>query len=130
MTRALSQAEVAARLLAFIRERFLAGDPQGELQRTTPLLEWGILNSLNTAILIGFIHAELGISVPADRVDASAFRSVESISSMLCEVAARPGALALPRLSGIMILHAPEADSCIASRGLAPRAGPRARSQY
>ena len=98
MTGVLSQAEVAARLLAFIRERFLAGDPQGELDKTTPLLEWGILNSLNTAILIGYIYRELGISVPADRVDASAFRSVESISLMLTEVAARPGALALQLL--------------------------------
>ena len=87
MTQTLSQQEVCTRLLAFIRDRFLAGDPQGELEKTSPLLEWGSLNSLNTAILIGYIREEFDAAVPLSRVDASTFRTVESISSMLCAAA-------------------------------------------
>jgi len=90
VTSPLSQDEVSARLLAFIRERFLDGDPRGELEDTSPLLEWGILNSLNTAILIGYIREEFGASVALERVDAATFGSVASISAMLCQLAAEP----------------------------------------
>ncbi len=84
MRHALSEDEASARLLAFIRERFLSGDPQGELDETTPLLEWGILNSLNTAILIGYIREEFGTAVALEKVNAATFKNIRSISSMLC----------------------------------------------
>jgi clorobiocin biosynthesis protein CloN5 len=92
VTNALSEDQVSERLLAFIRERFLSGDPRGELEDSTPLLEWGILNSLNTAILIGYIREEFGTFVALEKVDAATFRSVATISSMLCETAAEPNA--------------------------------------
>jgi clorobiocin biosynthesis protein CloN5 len=92
VTNALSEDQVSASLLAFIRERFLSGDPRGELDQTTPLLEWGILNSLNTAVLIGYIREEFGTFVALERVDAATFRSVATITSMLCETAAEPSA--------------------------------------
>jgi clorobiocin biosynthesis protein CloN5 len=80
--------EVSARLLAFIRERFLAGDPQGELTETTPLLEWGILNSLNTALLLGYIRENFDTVVPLEKVDAATFKNVASISALLRQTAA------------------------------------------
>jgi clorobiocin biosynthesis protein CloN5 len=92
VTNTLPEDQVSARLLAFIRERFLSGDPQGELEETTPLLEWGILNSLNTAMLIGYIRQEFGTFVALEKVDAATFRSVATITSMLCEPAAEPSA--------------------------------------
>jgi hypothetical protein len=88
MNDALSRDEISARLLSFIRERFLSGDPQGELDENTPLLEWGILNSLNTALLIGFIRSEFRTTVAMERVDALTFRNITSITSMLCGTAA------------------------------------------
>jgi clorobiocin biosynthesis protein CloN5 len=90
MTNTLSEDQVSARLLAFIRERFLSGDPRGELEETTPLLEWGILNSLNTATLIGYLREEFGAVVALEKVDATTFRNVATITSMLCEAAAKP----------------------------------------
>ena len=92
MTNTLSEDQISARLLAFIRERFLSGDPRAELEETTPLLEWGILNSLNTAMLIGYIREEFGTFVALEKVDAATFRNVASITSMLCEAAAEPSA--------------------------------------
>jgi len=91
VTSALSEDQVSASLVSFIRDRFLSGDPRGELDTSTPLLEWGILNSLNTAILIGFIRQEFGTFVALEKVDAATFQSVATISSMLCETA-EPGA--------------------------------------
>jgi clorobiocin biosynthesis protein CloN5 len=92
MTNTLSEDQISARLLAFIRDRFLAGDPQGELDVTTPLLEWGILNSLNTARLIGYIRTEFDAAGPLEKADAATFRNVASIASMLCQAAADLGA--------------------------------------
>jgi clorobiocin biosynthesis protein CloN5 len=88
MTTTLPEDEVSARLLAFIRERFLAGDPQGELTETTPLLEWGILNSLNTALLLGYIRENFDTAVPLEKVDAATFENVASISALLRQTAA------------------------------------------
>lgn len=76
---------IAAELLAFIRGSFLSGDPEGELDEHTPLLEYGILNSLNTALLIAYMRDELGITLPLMEVTAATFKSVNSISSMLYE---------------------------------------------
>ncbi|MER6831530.1 phosphopantetheine-binding protein [Streptosporangium sp. NPDC000563] len=79
----LSEREISDRLIAFIRERFLSGDPQGELDEDTPLLEWGILNSLNTAILVSHIRDEMGIDVAFEMMDPRAFKSVRGIASAL-----------------------------------------------
>ncbi|MFD0521824.1 phosphopantetheine-binding protein [Paractinoplanes durhamensis] len=55
------------------------------MTETTPLLEWGILNSLNTATLIGYVREELGTAIPLSKVTATTFRDVRSISAMLYE---------------------------------------------
>jgi clorobiocin biosynthesis protein CloN5 len=87
VTQLLSEDETAARLLTFMRDRFLSGDPQGELDEHTPLLEWGILNSLNTAVLISYIRSEFGTSVALEKVNAATFKDIRSISSMVCGTA-------------------------------------------
>ncbi|MCZ7373255.1 hypothetical protein [Micromonospora sp. WMMC250] len=80
--------DISAQLMAFIRERFLDGDQKGELQQNTPLLEWGVLNSMNTAVLLTFIREELGASVPAKYVNAEHFKDVRSITAMVVDLAA------------------------------------------
>lgn len=75
--------EIAANLLIFIRESFLSGDSEGELDTDTPLLEYGILNSLNTAILIGHIRDAFGIELPLNDVTAESFKTIASLSVML-----------------------------------------------
>lgn len=79
-------------LLKFIKERFLDGDPQGEIDRTSPLNEWGILNSLNSAILLNHIHNDLAASVSLERIDPRAFSSVSSIADMLLQAGGEEGA--------------------------------------
>ncbi|MFF2655621.1 acyl carrier protein [Streptomyces sp. NPDC058045] len=72
----------------FIRVSFLDGDPKGELQNSTPLLEWGVLNSLNTVRLVAFIRDELGVKIPALDINGVNFKDVRSITEL---VAARRG---------------------------------------
>ena len=87
MTTSLSEEEISTRIIAFIRERFLDGDPKGELEESSPLLEWGIINSLNTALLLAFINEEFGAPLSLERLDAHMFKSVRSIAAVLTETA-------------------------------------------
>lgn len=76
-------AEVTDRLLTYIRERFLGGDPGAELDETTPLLEYGILTSMNTAVLLSFVHQQLGVEIPPDRINGEHFKDVRSIAALV-----------------------------------------------
>ena len=81
----MTEAEISARLLGFIKERLLDDDPASDLNERTPLLDWGVLNSLNTTLLLGFIRNELGYDVPLASVNAQNFRSVSTITALLAE---------------------------------------------
>jgi clorobiocin biosynthesis protein CloN5 len=84
-----SEAEISARLIAFIRERFLDGDAAGELDETSPLLEWGVINSLNTVILLSFITEEFGTPYSLENIDATTFKSVRNMTMMLSDATKR-----------------------------------------
>ncbi|MCM3924906.1 acyl carrier protein [Frankia sp. AiPs1] len=75
----------------FIRQRCLDGDPKGELKPDTPLLAWGVLNSLNTVLLLNHIHDELGVTVPPSRINARDLKNVRAIASAVRAVAAETG---------------------------------------
>jgi len=78
--------DISSELLTFIRESFLAGDPEGELDADTPLLELGILNSLNTALLIAHLGEKFGVDVPLADVTATTFKSVRTLSEIVHEI--------------------------------------------
>lgn len=80
----MTEAEITTQLLGYINEHFLDDDPTSDLNERTPLLDWGVLNSLNTAQLLVFIRDELGYDVPPARVSARNFANVHAISTMLC----------------------------------------------
>jgi clorobiocin biosynthesis protein CloN5 len=79
----LTESDISARLIAFIRERFLDGDAAGELDETSPLLEWGVINSLNSVILLSFISEEFGTPYQLENIDATTFKSVRNMTLML-----------------------------------------------
>lgn len=91
MSTAMTETDVRGALAAFIRDRFLAGDPGGEFGEDTPLLATGILDSLNTAVLMSFIRDELGVTVPHEEITAARFASVSSIASMISHLSAVSG---------------------------------------
>ncbi|MFI0480130.1 acyl carrier protein [Actinomadura sp. 9N215] len=88
----MSVEEVTAGVLAFIRESFLSGDPKNELDDSTPLLEWGVLNSMNTALLLTFIRDELGVPVPATKINGENFKNVRNIAAMVLDLDVAPSA--------------------------------------
>ncbi|PXX58045.1 clorobiocin biosynthesis protein CloN5 [Nocardia tenerifensis] len=87
----MTQTQVTERIVAFIRERFLSDDPASNLDGETPLLDWGILNSMNTAELVGFIQREYGYTVPQSSVNVRNFRNANQIAALVVEGAAAAG---------------------------------------
>jgi len=70
-------------LESFIRKEFLDDDQSADLTPEAPLLDWGILNSMNILRLTTFIRDRFGVAVPPSAVTAANFRDIASISSMI-----------------------------------------------
>jgi acyl carrier protein len=85
MSTSLSEEEIVENLTGFIRERFLQGD-DADFDASASLLEWGILTSLNSIILLNHVEKEFGVVVPLERVDMASFKDVRSLAKMLCEL--------------------------------------------
>lgn len=84
----MNQTEVELALMEFIREEFLWGDEDEELTETTPLLEWGILDSLRTALMISHIRERFGVFVSPARVNSRNFLDVTTIAALVVTEAA------------------------------------------
>lgn len=82
----MSSDEISAKLTAYIKKRFLDGDENKELEDITPLLEWGVLNSMNTALLLMYIRDELGVAVPPKGIVADNFKNIRSITQMVVDL--------------------------------------------
>ncbi len=71
--------DLEKRITSYILEEFLPGEPASKLTRTTPLTEMGILDSLATLRLVGYLENEFGISIEAEDVDPTHFNTIEAI---------------------------------------------------
>lgn len=83
----MSTDDITEQVMRYIRERFLSGDLELELEESTPLLDWGVLNSMNTALLLMFIRDELGVAVPPREVNARNFKDVVAITKLVDNLA-------------------------------------------
>jgi clorobiocin biosynthesis protein CloN5 len=75
--------EIESVLAEFIKEEFLWGDDSADLTVSAPLLEWGILDSLRTTLLVAFIREKWGVDVPPTDIDAKKFRDIRSIAEVV-----------------------------------------------
>jgi acyl carrier protein len=72
-------------LRAYVSDRILQ-DPSVTIEPDTPLLEWGILNSISTVQLIGFIREQFQVDVPPEDVVGANFKDLRSISQLLVQL--------------------------------------------
>ncbi|MFA1550267.1 hypothetical protein [Actinomadura chokoriensis] len=84
---------VLAGLTGFIEERVL-GSSDGELDATTPLLEWGILTSMNMARMVTFILDEFHLYIPPDRIVGANFKNLDTITRLVLSLRDDPVAQA------------------------------------
>ncbi|HWS83462.1 MAG TPA: acyl carrier protein [Ktedonobacteraceae bacterium] len=71
-------------LKRYIAQDVLAGKDIG-LDETTPLLEWGIINSLEIVRLLSFVRKQFAVDIPADKLVADSFTSVSCVADLVLE---------------------------------------------
>ncbi|MEU5100169.1 acyl carrier protein [Streptomyces sp. NPDC020996] len=75
--------ELLSQLTEFVQERLLSDPDSQGLAADTPLLEWGILTSVNTAQLLTFIRDELGTTIPPTELTGGNFQNLDSITDLV-----------------------------------------------
>lgn len=78
----MQRSEVVEQLKKYIIEQVLDGKHIG-LDETTPLLEWGVINSLEIVRLLNFIREQLNVDIPADQMLADNFVNLDAIANMV-----------------------------------------------
>lgn len=69
-------------LLSYVSKEILEGDDEG-LAPDTPLLEWGVLNSMEMTRLTAFIDREFHLKIPSDEIVPNNFLTIRTIASMI-----------------------------------------------
>jgi acyl carrier protein len=67
----------------YIMREFLAGEDPSQLTTTTPLLTTGVLDSIATLKLVGFLEQEFAISVAAHETDSEYLDTIDSIARLV-----------------------------------------------
>jgi acyl carrier protein len=81
----MSQSDVIHHLKEWVSKELLEGQDIG-LDETTPLLEWGVINSIEIARLVSHIEDEWGISVPEEMVVLGNFENLQAIASLITKL--------------------------------------------
>jgi 2-hydroxymuconate-semialdehyde hydrolase len=74
--------EIFNELRTFIANELLDGQNSG-LDMTTPLLEWGIIDSLAMVSLISFVEKRFQVTVPDEAVRPKNFENLQALTEML-----------------------------------------------
>ena len=82
-----NRSEVLAQLKDFVARELLDGQGQ-ELEESTPLLEWGIVNSLSLANLVGFAESRFGVKVPPEGLIPQNFQSLKHLTDLIVSLSA------------------------------------------
>jgi acyl carrier protein len=77
--------QVEDKIRHFIAMTVLLGQDDGQ-NSETPLLEWGIINSMEMKRLMRHLHAEFGVSVSPEDVVADNFRSIRAIAVLVARL--------------------------------------------
>ena len=79
----MTEKEAYDRLRTFVGKDLLNGD-DGELDAETPLLAWGILDSMALLRLTEFIEEEMKVAIPTDELsDANNLQTLTTITKMV-----------------------------------------------
>jgi acyl carrier protein len=74
---------VAAAVKNYVLGEFLPGEDPGELTESTPLITTGILDSIATLKLVGFLEQEFSITIDAHEADAEHLDTIERIAALV-----------------------------------------------
>jgi acyl carrier protein len=83
----MDRQKVEKQLMQYIVEQRLDGDASG-VDGSTPLLAWGLLDSLSVVDLLSFIEDEFDVAVPPELVTASNLETLHAISQLVVDISA------------------------------------------
>lgn len=81
----MQREEILRKLKGYVSSELLEGNKTG-LDETTPLLQWGILDSIGMVSLLSYIEESLGIEVPDENVRPEFFETLGQLSDMLIDL--------------------------------------------
>ena len=81
----MQQTEVIEQLKGYISREILDGKDIG-LDDSTPLLEWGIINSMEIARIVSFIQSRFDVGIPDDKILPEYFMNLTAISGLVMEL--------------------------------------------
>lgn len=81
-------ADILDDLTEYVSVRLLGEENATDLTASTPLLELGVLNSIETARLIAYIRETFGVRISPVAMTTSNFRDLESIAGLVAVGAA------------------------------------------
>jgi acyl carrier protein len=84
----MSEQVILETLRGYVNDQILQ-DSTVTIDPDTPLLEWGILNSISTMQLIGFIRERFQVDVPPEEIAGRNFRDLRSITKLLDQLTAQ-----------------------------------------
>jgi acyl carrier protein len=82
----MEQSEVLEELIGYISREVLDGKDIG-LDDSTPLLEWGVINSMEIARIVSFIQARFHVEIPDDKILPEYFLNLSAISKLVVGLA-------------------------------------------
>ena len=81
----MGSSEILQQLKGYISNEILDGKDIG-LEASTPLLEWGIINSLEMARFVAFLQNRFSVEVPAEKIVVEHFRDLKSVAALVVEL--------------------------------------------
>jgi acyl carrier protein len=82
----LNETEAMKKVLKeFILDEFLPGEKSDSLENDTPLITGGVLDSIATIKLAGFVEDQYGIELPDDALNAEKIDTIDKIVSLIHE---------------------------------------------
>jgi len=78
----MKQYEIVEELKGYISREVLDGKDIG-LEESTPLLEWGIINSMEIARIVSFIEDRFHVAIPDDKILPEHFINLSAIAKMV-----------------------------------------------
>ena len=79
---------ILRKLEGFVVKELLDG-AKGDLNENTPLLQWGILDSLAMVRMLSFIEEDFSIEVPDESVRPEYFESLGRLADLLVRLSVR-----------------------------------------
>lgn len=78
-----NRAELLGQLLRYVNDELDVGELGGKITADSPLLEWGVLDSIRTARLLAQIRSEYGLRIPPRDMTGENFRTVQAIADLI-----------------------------------------------